>query len=460
MVGSDDFLGQESHDDVMMEEPNVELTLGLEYIEMEVEEQGVEEPKVVAKMEVKVEEGDKGSKVVAEVGLKEEENGEEPKLEAEFEVEEEEDGEELKVEAVFEVKDGEDGGEVNMAESDDFLDESDGDVVAEAPYVVLTLAQEIVETKEVNNGNMVDIEKSKEVLGHWLLAGKNTTGDHFLQPCNMEDDKGMDSDNKERKPEEEEEKEEDEDEEEEDDGFNLTPGGHNIEGVETCQIPFSLPKQLHGQSDMELLAYGTETHTNSSGPSILGNDSKREIDHEHDISHDSPNGSNKRLRTDDSWGHKSSDFEMCMEQKTLQRKDGEIYRLELELYVMGSVLEGYRKALKETHKAFIEYRQQCQLPEEQFYKDAGPGGAGPGGVILSTMELEKHRPKQEEEDRLNLILLIEQKAKELEEEFFGKLEAHFDEVQELDKLLIDFENKVKLLKELSAKHKEHQNCIK
>ncbi|CAL5342698.1 unnamed protein product [Camellia sinensis] len=213
-AGSDDFQGQESHDDVMMEAPNVDLTLGLENIEMEVEEQGVEEPKVVAEVEVKVEEGDKESKVV-EVGLKEEENGEEPKLEAEFEVEEE-DGEEPKVEA-----------------SDDFRgQESDGDVVVEAPYVVLTLAQEIVETEEVKDGNMMDIEKSKEVKGHWLLDGKNTTGDHFLQPCNMEDDKGMDSDNKERKPEEEKEKE-DEDEEEEDDGFNLTPGGHNLEGIET-----------------------------------------------------------------------------------------------------------------------------------------------------------------------------------------------------------------------------------
>ncbi|KAF5948262.1 hypothetical protein HYC85_014219, partial [Camellia sinensis] len=213
-AGSDDFQGQESHDDVMMEAPNVDLTLGLENNEMEVEEQGVEEPKVVAEVEVKVEEGDKESKVV-EVGLKEEENGEEPKLEAEFEVEEE-DGEEPK---------------------------SDGDVVVEAPYVVLTLAQEIVETEEVKDGNMMDIEKSKEVKGHWLLDGKNTTGDHFLQPCNMEDDKGMDSDNKERKPEEEKEKE-DEDEEEEDDGFNLTPGGHNLERIETCQIPFSLPKRL------------------------------------------------------------------------------------------------------------------------------------------------------------------------------------------------------------------------
>ncbi|CAL5406621.1 unnamed protein product [Camellia sinensis] len=368
MARSDDFQGQESHDDVMMEAPNVDLTLGLENIEMEVEEQGVEEPKVVAEVEVKVEEGDKESKVV-EVGLKEEENGEEPKLEAQFEVEEE-DGEEPKVEA-----------------SDDFRgQESDGDVVVEAPYVVLTLAQEIVETEEVKDGNMMDIEKSKEVKGPWLLDGKNTTGDHFLQPCNMEDDKGMDSDNKERKPEEEEEKE-DEDEEEEDDGFNLTPGGHNLEGIETCQIPFSLPKQLHGQSDMEPLTYGTETHTSSSGPSILGN---------------------KRLRTDDSWGHKSSDFEMCMEQvhhwmgqarmmcvtkelaceesnmnqqiirSELQHWDhticrrpyreqmGKIYLLECELYVMGDVLEGYRKALKETHKAFIEYRQQ-------FNRDMVPG---------------------------------------------------------------------------------------
>ncbi|KAL2556510.1 PfkB domain-containing protein [Forsythia ovata] len=41
---------------------------------------------------------------------------------------------------------------------------------------------------------------------------------------------------------------------------------------------------------------------------------------------------------------------------------------------MGSVLDGYRNALKDTQKAFAEYRQSALLLKEPVYKDAGPGG--------------------------------------------------------------------------------------
>lgn len=236
----------------------------------------------------------------------------------------------------------------------------------------------------------------------------------------------------------------------------------------------------------------TETHGTSGGPSIFGHGSKREMVHEDDISH-------KRFRSDGPWSHKSSDFEMCMEemqhwmgkarmvyqakehafeesnmnqqlllselqrrddmiehlQKTkrdeIQKKDGEIFRLERELYLMGSLLDGYRKAVKETQKAFSEYRQQCQLPEEPVYKDAGPGG-----LVLSTMELEKRRQKREEEEKL-VRIVIEQKVKEFEEDVFSKIEAkmnvHLNEVLKLDKRLIDSVHEFKLLKELSAKPK-------
>lgn len=414
-----------------------------------------------------------------------------------------------------EVKeDEEDGGEVKMGASDEFQghDESqDNNAMVEEPNVELTLGQDIVEKEEVLEGDMMDVEESKEEeQGQWLLDGKNSVGDHFLQRCNIEADTDMDGD-EERRPEEElvEEDEEDNEEEEEmeDEGFNLMSKGSTLEvnmltgnllqGMETTQIPFGLPGQLHDQSNMELLGSRTETRSTSGGLSIFGNGSKREIGHDHDISHETLNDNinNKRLRTDGQWSPKSSDFEMCMDQmqhwmgkarimyqakeqacdesnmnhqfllselqrrdhviehlhkakqEELHKKDGEIYRLERELYVMGNLLEGYRKALKETHKTFSEYRQQCQLPEEPLYKDAGPGG-----VVLSTMELEKQRLKQEEEDRLTRII-IEQKIKEFEEEFVSKLEESLNKVQSLDKQLMDFENEVKLLKELSAKRK-------
>lgn len=428
---------------------------------------------------------------------------EEPKVEAEVEVE----ANEAELELELEVKEEENGGEVKMSETDDFGgQESHDNVVVDEPNIELTLGQEIVEKEEIKDVYEMDTEEAKEEdQTHWLLDGKNDMGDHFMQPCGMEDDRRMDGD-EEGKPEEEEEVEEDGEEEEvEEDGFDRTPKGHALEndgltgnflqGMETDHIPFRLPGQLCDRSNMELLETRTDTHTSSGGPSFFGNGSKREIEHVNDITNDSLNGSNKRLRTNGPWDHKSSDFEMCMEHveqlmgkarmiyaakeqaceelnmsqqylltemqrrehviehlhktkcEELQRKDAEIFRLERELYLMGNLLDGYRKAVKETNKAFAEYRLRTQLPEEPLYKDAGPGG-----VVLSTMELEKQRLKQEEEDRLNRII-VQQKAKEFEEEWVGKMEAHLSAVQKLDRRLIDFEDEVKLLKELSEKRK-------
>uniref|UniRef100_A0A5B7AND1 Uncharacterized protein n=1 Tax=Davidia involucrata TaxID=16924 RepID=A0A5B7AND1_DAVIN len=408
---------------------------------------------------------------------------------------------EVEVEVEVEVKEEEDGGNAKMDASDDLCGQDNAEL--EEYNIELTLGQDIVEKEEVkdeDNQDMMDVEECKEEgQGQWILDGKNNAGEQFLQRCNFEEGRGLDSHEEEKQEDEEEEEEE---EEEQGDGFSVMPNGESeslegdgltgnlLQGLETTQMNFSSPGQLQGQS-----ASRAETHALSGGPSIFGNGSKREIGHEHDITHHSLNGSNKRLRTDGPWDHKSSDFGMCMEQvqhwmgkarmmyeakeqaygesnmnqqillnelqrrdsviehlretkiEELQERDGDIFRLERELYLMGNLLEDYRKALKETRKAFSEYRQRCKLPEEPLYKDAGPGG-----VMLSTMELEKQRLKQEEEDRLNLIM-IREKIKDIGEEFFGKLELHSNKVHMLDKRLMDFENQVKLLKELSAKHK-------
>ncbi|GFZ12882.1 hypothetical protein Acr_23g0012670 [Actinidia rufa] len=414
---------------------------------------------------------------------------------------------EAEAEAVVVEAEEEDGGEVKMGDFDNFQgQESEDNALVEEPNVELTLGKEIVdkEEEEAKDGDMMDVEESEvEEQGQWLLDGKNIAGDHFLQRCTVEADRCVDDGDEERKLDEEVDEEVDEDEDEmEDDGFNLLSKGNTLEGdvltdnllqgMEIAQIPipFGLPEQLRDEPDMELLS-----SRNSDGPSVFGNSSKREMVHEHDVSHESLHGNNKRLRTDGSWSHKSPDFEMCMEEvhhwmekarmtyrakeqacdesnmnqqfllsevqrrdnmidhlyktkhEELQKKNGEIYRLERELYIVGNLLDGYRKALKEINKAFSEYRQGCQLTEEPLYQDAGPGG-----VVLSTMELEKQRLKREEEDRLNRIV-IEQQVKELEEEVVGKLESQLNEVHRLEKLLMDFENEVKLMKELSAKPK-------
>ncbi|XP_052178898.1 uncharacterized protein LOC127792450 [Diospyros lotus] len=399
--------------------------------------------------------------------------------------------EELKVEPEVEVeaKGEEDSGEVKMGEADEFRGQESHDNVVEGPNVELTLGQEIIEKEEVKDGDMMDVEENKEEeQRQWLLEGNNDMGDHFLQRCNMEEATDTDGADEERMQGEEEEEEDGEEEEADGDEYELTTDhtmvsegltGNSIRGMDTNQVAFSYPSQLCDQS----------------GLVNFGSISKREMSHEHDIAHDSLNGSNKRLRTDGTWDHKPSDFEMCMEQMQhwmekarmmydtkeqaceassmnqqlllsevqqrdrmfellqkakydeLQKKDEEIFRLERELYMMGNLLEGYRKALKETHREFSEYRQRCPFPEEPLYKDAGPGG-----LVLSTMELEKQRLKQEEEDRLTR-LMIEERIKEFEGDFISKFEAHLNEVQNLNKQLMDFENEVKLLKELSAKRK-------
>ncbi|KAJ6952608.1 hypothetical protein NC653_041675 [Populus alba x Populus x berolinensis] len=310
---------------------------------------------------------------------------------------------------------------------------------------------------------------------------------------------------------EEEELEEEEEEEEDDDdvGFHISSKSSILEGVSSenlleamgaAQVPFSSGVQIHDNvSSGGFLVSRVNTETIPGGSSLFGNvgGSKRVIDHlESDIPHHSLGSGSKRIRSDGHWDTKPySDFDMfeeemqhmmgkarmMMEQKEqscqhmsmnqqvlfdeLQQRDNfiqqlqkakmeeqrksqlEVYRLERELYMMGNLLEGYRKALKETHKAFAEYRVKCRLPEEPIYKDTGSGG-----LVLSTTELEKQRLKQEEEERLN-CLLIEKMVKEFEVECIPKFEGYEDTVKLLGDKLLVVEKKFNLLKEMFGERK-------
>ncbi|KAJ0051520.1 hypothetical protein Pint_02379 [Pistacia integerrima] len=409
--------------------------------------------------------------------------------------------------------------------------------------------------------------KNEEQQGPWLLDGKNDVVENepFLRGCTLGDDKVMDCD-EERKQEVEEEGEEEGGEEEEEEeeqqheaGFALSPEADTLEmvssanliqGMETVQVPFNNGIQIC-DDDLpgEFLSSRVDTHTNpGASSSHFGNGNKRPIDQENEVSHLS--GSNKRLRSGGSWVNKSSsDFHMCMEHiqhwmgkatmmyeakdqvceesnvnqqfliNEVQKRDNmiehlhkakleeqhkrqiDVYKLERELYVMANVLEGYRKALKETHKAFAEYRARCPLADEPLYQDV----TGGGGLVLSTMELEKERVKQEEERRkqeeemkleeetrkqeeemkleeetrkqeervklendikkqeadkrkleeeetMNRVL-IEKKIKEFEEGWILNFEAHNCGVHMLSMKVLDVENEVKHFKELLAKQK-------
>ncbi|CBI21943.3 unnamed protein product, partial [Vitis vinifera] len=338
-----------------------------------------------------------------------------------------------------EVKEEEDGGDVEMGEEGHELEEHN---------IQLRLGQDGVGKEKVKDEDNMDFDECKEQEpGQWFLDGKNDDNEPYLRPCTLDDLKGSDR------------------------GFNLSPKCGNLAGLssenlihamEASQVPFNSSVQLRDHSSMELLSSRAEANMIPGGPSIFSNSSKRDISHEHDISHQSLNSSHKRLR---------SDFDMCMEQiehwmgkakmlhqakeqayaessmnqqfligelqqrdnliellqkakfEEFQKREVETYRRDRELFVMGNLLESYRKALRETQRAFSEYRAHCPLPDEPLYNDVGETG----GVVLSTMELEKQRRRQEEEYRMN-CLLVEQKIKDFEVVWFNKLELHLNVV--------------------------------
>uniref|UniRef100_A0A6N2MCI4 Uncharacterized protein n=1 Tax=Salix viminalis TaxID=40686 RepID=A0A6N2MCI4_SALVM len=374
----------------------------------------------------------------------------------------------------------------------------------------------------VGDGDVMDFEERKEEedQGQW---GKISMDGHYLQPCGFSKVMGVECEEEGKKQdevegeeeeqgkgaeegEEEEEGEEDEEEEEDDIGFHIAAKGNILERISSenllevmgaAQFPFSSGVQIHDNvSSREFLVSRVDTETIPGGL-MFGNvsGSKRVIEHlESDIPHHSLNVGNKRMRSDGHWDAKPyMDFDSFEEEmqnmmgknqnddggkgavlcNELQQRDNfiqqlqkakmeeqqksqlEVYRLEHELYTMGNLLEGYRKALKESHKAFSEYRARCQLPVEPIYKDTGSGG-----LVLSTMEFEKQRLKQEEEERLNRVLL-EKLVKEFESECIPKFEGHENTVKLLrDKLLV-VGDKFNLLKEMYVKRKmlEMSECV-
>jgi hypothetical protein len=338
----------------------------------------------------------------------------------------------------------------------------------------------------------------------------------FLRPCSVGEVKGLDCEEEKREEVEEgveegeEEGEEGQEEEEEEgghevSGFHLSPKCNPLEGLpsgsliqemEGVQMPFSTELELRDPSAGDFLSSRDDSRIISGGSSLFGNNNKRGIGHENDTIHNSLNEGNKRLRSDGPWDGKATDFDMCMEQvqhwigkarmmyaakehacgeatvnqqfliNELQQRESvidhlrdtkyeeqqksqmELYRLDRELYMMGHLLDGYRKALKEINGAFAEYRACCPQPEEPLYKDVPQSG----GLVLSSMELEKQRLKQEEEDRMNR-LVIEKKVKVFEGGWISKFEGHFEGVDLLGNRLLNVESGVKLLKESFAKRK-------
>lgn len=376
-----------------------------------------------------------------------------------------------------------------------------------------------VEKEHGEGEQMMDFEQSKkEETEMWFLGQKNYVGEPSLRPCHNRDRKGMDceqvkeDEGEEEEHEQEEEEEDDVEEDEHDVGFHFSTKHHlegmpsgtgsSIQAMEAVQMPFGSGIHLHDSSVGDFLSARDDPQM-IHGSSLFGNGHKRDIGLDNHNSHHTLNGSNKRLRSDSPWSSQPIDFEGCMEQmqhfmekarmmyaskdqaaeesaanqqvllNELQRRDEmvahlqkaridqtqktqiEVYRLEKELYMMQSLVEGYRKALKETQKAFADYRARCPQADEPLYKDV----PGSGGLVLSVMDLEKERLRKEEEERIQLRELLrdfEKNCKDIEEEWLGQvgiLNEHLSRVESLSDKLQALDEKVKHLKEANAKGK-------
>lgn len=133
----------------------------------------------------------------------------------------------------------------------------------------------------------------------------------------------------------------------------------------------------------------------------------------------------------------------------LGKKHTEVFRLERELYLMSDLLNGYRKALNDTRLKFSEYRKRYAHKEEPLYKDAGPGG-----LVLSTREIEKERLKQNEDLAKFGIM-----AENLQDQFIYQFKMHDDKVLLMADKLVSIGNEVNRLKEIAKRCKETQKPL-
>uniref|UniRef100_A0A803N1Q2 Uncharacterized protein n=1 Tax=Chenopodium quinoa TaxID=63459 RepID=A0A803N1Q2_CHEQI len=330
--------------------------------------------------------------------------------------------------------------------------------------------------------------------GQWFLDNK-IGGQHFLQRCSMAGANVSEVRGFEDVSEDVEDDEVDGDGHVE--GFNIMPKSplngmtstNLIQAFQTGQLPYST--ELGGQSSLELLASTSDNDVMMGAPSMFNHIGKREMDNDHDISHHALNGNNKRMRLDGNWEDKPPEFNYCVDQlqywiekakicrateknedqqasmaqqhymeQQLSAKDCEIMQLnyklgdlerskqaevnrrDRELYLMNSVIDGYRRALKQTQKAFADYRKRCQVPDEPIYKDAGFGG-----VVKSVMELEREKLKQDEENKVMCKIIEEtywKNLKDLEVKWDSEVLAKF---QSHDSRLMDAAKEMELLKD-------------
>ncbi|KAK9676880.1 hypothetical protein RND81_11G107300 [Saponaria officinalis] len=362
---------------------------------------------------------------------------------------------------------------------------------------------ERVENVEDSKGMSVDDMVDSGFEKHWPLHGMNDGHQHVMQPCSMIGGLKISVEDSTRDGGEDVEDEEGEDDKS---GYKFmeetTPtmegmAARNLmDAIETGNLSFTSPG-LGGQSSLGLMPSRTENDVMLNSQSMFNHVGKREIDHDHDFSHHALGDGHKRMRIHGNWDEKPADTGTCLDEALqwmekakmtfeaekyqqanmmemyaeqvatkeaevmqwrikfddLQRTShAEIHRRDRELHLMNSVITGYRKALKDTQRAFAEYRKRCGIADESIYKDVGNGG-----VVKSVMELEKERIKQEEERKRICYVLEDAYHKHVfnYETLCGKL---LIKVTSFDDRLTDAAKDVELLKHDFVKRKTSENA--
>lgn len=326
-----------------------------------------------------------------------------------------------------------------------------------------------------------------------------------VQSVDFEGEKGIqevedgEEDEEEEDPEDEDE---DDDEEEEDDekgeDFSLAMQGeasHNtlFPGIETMQVSYSnlfdptvQSNSIHGNSS-QFFNGNVNVHSNKRMASSSEN---RVL------------SSNKRMRiggSDFDMRGGGSDFNMCMEQmqhwmsktrsmymekeqacaeasmnqqviyeelhkrqvesqqlqatihRMQQNRQAEVYRYENELHHMVNLVKGYRDALQDTKRKFMDYKERVESAQlnQSLHKDVSEGEGE--GLVAGAAELEKQPLKEKEEEERKSK--VEKIFKDFEDECMLKFEEHKSSLELLNTRLLALEDQIEQGRELIAKQK-------
>ncbi|KAI3890009.1 hypothetical protein MKX03_025750 [Papaver bracteatum] len=368
----------------------------------------------------------------------------------------------------------------------------------------LTLGKERNESKpqQVRDGeDVMDIEEEGKAPAHpseWPLDGKKKMIGLSLRPCSSNKLEKFEEPCEVNDVDDDDEVDEAEEEEETHTAAEIRklarmPSDHFL-GLEPTGMPSNPSMQLHENNPIEDF-FHSGSNNGMSQMNIRGSSMypcKRELSCEDDMQYHRSTDQNKRTRNDGQWDNSASGIDVYLDQmnsaqysvramyvekealvveaernqqalmgevqcrdrlieslkEEVHKRDAAIYKFDHDMRLMGDLLEGYRNALKDTRKAFSEYRQRHPEPEEPLYMDV----PGSGGLVVSVMAFEKMQLERAEEDKMKRWIITNQ-LEEFERDWTEKFEISLTKVHLIDERLSKFSEDVKLLKELAAQRK-------